>query len=376
MKKLGILLLLGSFSPLIWPADFCVTNSAQLQLALNTSENNGQSDTIRIAAGSYTAPSGGFIFFPPPAEDGFDLEISGGWTDFFGNPCGQLLNSDPEQTVISGGGSERVLEIRLPQAGSVDARNLSFVSGQTDDVFGGGGLRAYQTVGQTYAGTLTVENNIFLLNTAETGGGLYIGALIGTETVNVRVLNNLFVGNSATQLQGGAGVIQVNSPSPRGGIGIDPRPAVTLAHNTVVDNTSVQTIGGFWMLGNVTNLYVASNNLWGNSGNDLEWTVSSDNTVLRNNNIQSSLFNVTPEFDIGNISVTPQYVDCGALCVDRIPASGSPLLDAGYQPLAPFQPWTLPANDLNGGPRVRGTAVDIGAYEGIQDRLFSDRFEN
>ena len=383
VKKLYLLLFFLLF---LWncttaalAAEFCVTNSVELQSALDDAESNNQSDTIRIATGSYNTPSGGFRFLPVFSEDAFDLTIIGGWSAFFENPCGQLLVNDPELTVLNGGASDRVLEIRLPQIGSVEVRNLSFINGLANDSFGGGGgLRAFQFSGLTYAGTLTVENNIFLLNSAESGGGLYIGSLAGTETVNVRVLNNLFVSNQATVLQAGAGVIQVNSPQPRGEIILDPRPAVTLAHNTVVNNSSVETIGGFWLVGNVTKLWVVSNNLWGNSGDDLTWLVNSTTRVLRNNNIEDLTTTPSPTSDVENISVVPEYVDCGALCVDRIPAPDSPLIDGGWAPfgIPGVFPWSLPDTDLNGGPRVRGAGVDIGAYEGIGDRVFSDRFEN
>ncbi|MEE4330196.1 MAG: choice-of-anchor Q domain-containing protein [Wenzhouxiangella sp.] len=363
-------------------ADFCVTNSAELQAALDIAETNGQDDTVRIVQGTYAAPPGGFTFSAPASEDGFSLTVSGGFTSS-GPPffiCSEPVLKDPELTVLDGGGTRRVMILVLPQEGSVDVRNLSFINGFSADSGGSGGLDLFLPIGSSFAGTLTVENNIFLLNKANQVGGLNVGGFSGLETVNVRVVNNLFVGNQANQMQQGpapgAAYIAVSLPEPRGEIVIDPRPAVSFVHNTVVDNHSINQTGGVFIAGDVTNLYVASNNFWNNSGNDLEWFGVGPNRVLRNNNIQQSEFNsLPPTSEGGNISAPPQFLNCGPLCVDRIPAPGSPLIDAGYSPLGPpFQPWSAPSRDLNGEPRVQGSAIDIGAYEGVGDRVFNDRF--
>ncbi len=77
-------------------AEFCVTNSAQLQASLDAAETNGQSDTIRIATGSYEVPlSGGFVYnsLAPVGGDDHNISVIGGWTEFFGNPCGQVLST-------------------------------------------------------------------------------------------------------------------------------------------------------------------------------------------------------------------------------------------------------------------------------------------
>jgi len=389
VKKTGFLLLLSIWAPIASAASFCVTNSSELQAALDVAENNGESDIIRIAQGNYSAPAGGFSFVPPifmGMDEDQDIEIIGGWTAFFGNPCGIGPSSDPAGTVLDGNGLNRVFSLRLPQQGNVTVANLTFINGFIAGQTQTAGLRIYQASSLGYAGTLTVESNAFIANSAGYASGLLIGdqtptsRLEGTETTNVRVLNNLFVGNTARQGNGGAMIIAFNSPpasNPPGPV-IDPRPALTLAHNTILNNASDTTdIHGAWLIGTVATVYVASNNLWGNSTRDLTLTFNESQTVIvRNNNIQN-LFTATPiDIDQGNISVVPEYESCGVFCIDRVPVSDSPLIDAGYSPFPPFQPWALPATDAAGDLRVRGSAVDIGAYEGIPDRMFSDRFEN
>jgi hypothetical protein len=125
------------------------------------------------------------------------------------------------------------------------------------------------------------------------------------------------------------------------------------------------------------NVWVASNNFWANDREDLSLRFQSDNVVrLLNNNIEDFSSIRPVDVDAGNISVEPSYVDCGPSCRDRVPTTDSPLIDSGYAPAFFFQPWVLPENDLTGGPRQRGEQVDIGAYEGIPNFLFRDRFED
>jgi len=360
-----------------WPGSlpFCVTTSAQLQNALASADSNGQSDVIRIAAGTYVVPPGGFKFSAvSPNEANRDLELSGGWTFFQGNSCGQRISSDPEITVLDGGGSEQILDVILPANGDLTISQLTFANGST--TASGGGLDISLPQGRVYSGTVRVNNNIFLNNDAEVAGGLAVNVTAAAATVNVQILNNLFLLNSASIQSAAAQIAVVMAPGTAGEIIINPLPAVTLAHNTIENNTS-PTVGGVWLLGDVTNLWVASNNLWANSGTDLRlgWPSSFSDTIrVRNNNIQDFFSQSPPDEFTGNISVAPIYVSCGLFCLDRVPIEGSPLIDAGFQPFIFFQPWSLPAVDLDGRPRLVNEAVDIGAWEG-RAWLFRDRFE-
>jgi hypothetical protein len=73
-------------------AVYCVTNSAQLQSALTSAQNSNEYDLIRVAEGHYVTPDSEFKY---TSTSGWDLGISGGWTEFFGNPCGQQLSGSP-----------------------------------------------------------------------------------------------------------------------------------------------------------------------------------------------------------------------------------------------------------------------------------------
>jgi hypothetical protein len=59
----------------------------------------------------------------------------------------------------------------------------------------------------------------------------------------------------------------------------------------------------------------------------------------------------------GNITQDPQFADFAN--GDFLLAFTSPCIDAGTN-----QPWMADAFDLDGNPRIRGSSVDIGAYEG------------
>jgi hypothetical protein len=152
---------------------------------------------------------------------------------------------------------------------------------------------------------------------------------------------------------------------------------VTLAHNTIGNNTApTGGAGGVRIVGEIENVYIASNNFWDNSDRDLSTNLVGDPYVfLRNNNIQQLGSSVVPDVDIGNISVEPVYEPCGMFCIDRVPVTASPLIDGGYAP-GVFLPWNLSSFDVIGRPRVAGESVDIGAYEGTPDVMFRDRFED
>ena len=67
-------------------AEFCATTTADLHQHLSTAENNGEADTIKLRAGNFDGESQHFKFY---SLDNENLTIIGGWTEFFGNPCGQ-----------------------------------------------------------------------------------------------------------------------------------------------------------------------------------------------------------------------------------------------------------------------------------------------
>ena len=349
-------------------AEFCVTTATELQSALTTAATNGQSDHIKLAVGIYTAPStDGFSYdagyLPGDIGDNHALTVSGGWTEFFGNACGQQLDGTTAfQTVIDGDDRERGLQI-LPQNGAnahVEVRLLTFINGLTTQ--NGGGLEIHGPTG--WLGNVRVERCAFIGNQAQFSSAFDI-----VRGNGVRALNNLVLSNHATH--GNA-------------VGIVPEdgPGTWFINNTVIGNTTdagiSSAIGGVYLpTPGTSRLFAANNILWDNDVADLRLLGAGVKTV-RNNTIQARV-GLLGDNESGNVSIAPEF-DGGLF--DLTLAEGSPLIDAGVKPPSivmfpiPFdQNWSLPAVELKGATRIQGTTVDMGAYEAVATGLFANGFE-
>jgi hypothetical protein len=374
------LLLLVFIVPMPWAeaADFCVGDSAELQAALDTAASNNESDTIRIRAGTYPVPAGGFDYTPTgTANLDDDLALSGGWLPFF-FLCG-FTTGDASQTVLDANGTDRVMLINLPSLGDLDIRFLSFVNGAVGPKEQGAGLGIQPP--PVFAGQLNVSNNLFRNNASAAASGLF-AAVFGDAGVDVRILNNVFIDNSALLVDYAAGaVVQLPSKVTSEVAPADAASTVTFAHNTVSNNQSVASAGGVYVAIDSAEVTIASNNLWGNSGDDLVVELAGGSTGqplrLLNNNIQSLRLEGTtsPTLDEGNINVEPVYEDCGPGCFALVPVLDSPLIHAGLDPADLGLPWEVPMTDAAGEPRINGPRIDIGAYEAIE-AIFADRFED
>lgn len=329
----------------------CATTSAELQLALDIAEVNEDADDIRIATGSYEAPSGGFVYDAESIDgDQQDITISGGWSAFFGNPCGQVLREDPLLTFLYSEGEDRVRSLRVRSSTNVDVRLLTFFGGFTPGT--GGGLLVWNL---DHQGSVVIERNAFVGNTAGTGGGLYTSGGIG----GLLVINNVFQGNLATSNTGAAYLRRNNGQG------------IMAINNTVLDNatddTSGLATGGLRITHPDGLILVVNNNLWGNDGADL-WITGDSEFALGYNNLASRI-GQDPDTEEGNISVVPEYQP-GLL--NFTPVRGSPLVDTGNLPSDGPPPF-MPDLDLKGEARIVGPSVDIGAYE--NERIFAHGFE-
>ncbi|NBB92568.1 MAG: hypothetical protein GVY32_05300 [Gammaproteobacteria bacterium] len=349
-------------------AIICATSSAGLEFALAAAEGNGETDEIRLTEGAFDAPAGGFEY-QAAASENFDLTISGGWSEFFGNPCGQQLEGAPA-TTINGQFLERGLEIRMRDSGILRVSRLSFINGLVPDPFRGAGLWVRAEEG--FSGAVFIERNLFFNNEAESSGGLHVG-ITGSGSVQLHLLNNVFRLNRARQTAG-AGTLLLN-----GGNASLLGARVVALNNTVVSNlvdaTGPDVTGGLDIRGQVPAKWVVNNNLWGNEGLDLLVKVSLSTTfALYNNNYEDSQFTQPPTAQDGNISVQPAYENCeGFLCFSGVPLPGTPLHDGGREP-GMISPWFPGPVDYRGLPRSNGARVDIGAFES-HALLFRDRFE-
>lgn len=354
------LVLAGLLTAPTYAHQFCATNSTELQNALDAAEINGEDDEIRIATGMYPVPFGGFAYDSVAHDNGDDksLSLKGGYTGFAGNPCGQILNFVPWETILDGNNAYRGLSATSKPHGDISVKFLTFVAGNASSapVPRGGGL--YVNILGDYSGDIEIEQNAFVGNEARIGGAIFADNN-ASNIGRMHVTNNLFVANWS--YGAGAAVLALN----------DGR--IYFISNTVLNNHSTENIwpGGVY-IGSVstglTSVLVANNNLWGNDHADLSFSGGAVTTVY-NNNI--GVLWGTPDNQAGNISVEPEYQD-GDL-FEYTPVRNSPLVDAGAMPPPIPLYWNLTNHDLNDAARVVGNFVDIGAYE--NERIFADGFE-
>ena len=169
----------------VWSATFNVADVTQFQNALATAQQNGQDDTIIVAAGTYNVSSGTLTYMAKSTvpEENFALTIEGAGTG---------------QTVIDGGYVAQCLSILTTTGGFDDSAVTITISGitfQNGTAVNGGG--AYI---RTHNGSITIENSEFDTNDATfDGGGLYTRSS-GSGTImisGITTSNNVISGRGA-----------------------------------------------------------------------------------------------------------------------------------------------------------------------------------
>ena len=189
-KILGIAIAVFSlFSLPSQGAIFLVTDSAGLQTALNTARTNGEDDTIKLLATTYTTPGSSFTY-GTASNDNKSVTLSGGWNASF-----TTQDSDPYVTQLDGDDSNPVLQI-LANAADVNItftiENLTILDGYTQSSDPcGAGIEAY--TGGTGQGSihLTVRDCLIKDNFAAnnlSGGAIYSNGKL--ELYNTRFLSN------------------------------------------------------------------------------------------------------------------------------------------------------------------------------------------
>lgn len=319
-------------------ATWCVGTSGELYQALLASSLNSEADVIRLQAGTYTSglPEG----FTASITGG-GLELSGGWSS------GCMFRSRSARSTIDGQYQRTALRIGgTPNAHrAVRITQLSFVRGVGNEF---GGLSVSGSGNATLK--VEIERCRFHDNTNSDpddhiGGGMYLNA------DDIRVFGNVFTDNHAG-VSGGAAALTCF-----GGLG-------AFSNNTVVRNTAAfgqATVTGGVSLGGNCQWEVANNILWDNEGHDLH--VPDNRAALRHNNLDD--LRGVPVASSGNIAVDPMFVSAGILRLQR----ASPLIDAGFNEAF----LGLPQYSYDGGIRIAGPNIDIGAYE--LDTLFADDFD-
>ncbi len=319
-------------------ATWCVANSADLGNALLGASLSAEADVIRLQAGTYVRnqPTG----FTANVAGG-SLELSGGWS------ASCVFRRRGVRSTIDGQYERPAMRISgtasLPT--TVRIAHMAFIRG-VDNEFGGLSV----THGGSGNFSVEIEDSRFHDNTQtnnedDIGGGLRVIADM------VSVFGSVFTDNHSANI-GGAGALAC-----LGSLG-------AFTNNTVVRNTArfgqSDVEGGITLSGNCL-WEVANNILWDNEGYDLDF--GDDEVTLRNNNLDD--LRGVPAASSGNINVDPQFAGTTNLRLLR----SSPLIDAGLNETL----LGLPLFSYDGGIRLAGPRIDIGAYE--LDVLFADDFD-
>lgn len=334
-------------------ASFCVSDSAELQNALDIAASNGADDTIRLRTGVYPVPGGGFHY---DSTEDRDLTLLGGHILFLGG-CARTDKS-PFATVLDGGGQERVLYLKVNRGaggtGSPKLRveGLKLYRGDGGPADAGVGLLVFVLPDTVFPVVEIVGNAILENDTSGVVGGVSID--VGNSS-SVSVIGNLFVHNHGN----GSG----NALGIAGGAGLD----AFVNHNTFVDNfggngvvsfLSTEPSAAFW----------ASNNLIWDNGGDYDFFLGVSGTVALVSNNYPRSANVNPTLELDRYAFDPKFVNAASGNYDLKP--DSPLAGLGATPpLGGYLTY-----DILGRSRVAGAYVDLGAYE-IQV-LTSDGFES
>jgi len=367
-KKILMGLLRLTILSAVHAATFCVSNGEELQNALALADSNNQPDHIKLRFGVFTAPTGGF-YYEGFTED-HDLEITGNWITFNNNSCGsRILANDPlAHSTLSGNNAASALNIIPGAVGDISLSYLVFTEGNADDF--GGGLRLFPLA--EYLGDVLIENNVFINNTADEAGAMYV---VGGNRVVIR--NNLITENHSDSSSGSVIINQQNS------VGTDTNPGVYFTNNTVMHNFAavghIQLFAGTSIhVYEASSAFMANNIFWSNTAGDL--SLGGDGYKYLFNNDLGTVAGSADEAS-GNFSVTPEF-EAGLF--NFKPALNSALSNRGKRPptfthIPPHfdEAWSLGTLDLTGAGRIYGTTVDVGAIESdsLSDLIFEDDFE-
>jgi hypothetical protein len=181
---------------------FLVTNSTQLQNALNTARTNGEDDEIRLTYGTYNAT--GPFTYGTASNDNHSVTLSGGWNPLIPG----FQSNDAEATVLDGNNLNPVLQIDANAASvniTFNIENLTIENGYARSAdYAGAGILAF--AGSNGNINLTLNNCVMQNNNADNGKSG--GAIYSEGNSNIEAYNSRFL--SSRGANGGA-IFQYNS---------------------------------------------------------------------------------------------------------------------------------------------------------------------
>jgi hypothetical protein len=231
-------------------------------------------------------------------------------------------------------------------------------------IFSGNSAISYGGGMYNYNSSPTLTNCTFVNNTAMRGGGIY------NWDASPEMINVFFSANSASST--GGGMDNESSSS-------------AVLTNTVFSGNSADYGGGIynsWSLLNLADSTISGNSAahYGALYNDSSTPPAVTNSIIWGNPTDNgstiySIYGLNAVYsDIeggftgtGNLDIDPQFV-AGDLHL----APGSPCIDSGDNDVLPADTSDIDGDgnnsealpiDLDGGPRISGSVVDMGAYE-------------
>lgn len=312
---------------------WCVDTPIALQDALTIARANGDDDYINLVAGSYNLPAG-LVF---DSQESHNLVLLGGFDAGCNGPGGE--------TWLNGQGAVRPLTIQIDN-GRLLIHRITFFNGFAGT--SGGGLSAV-----TQTGNLSILLSRFIVNASSSGAG---GAYLASASGRIYLAGNL---------------VHANHGAAVGGMILDQNDIGHVLNNTIAANiTDTPTAPGGLLLGGSGHYEVANNIVWDNAppgGADFRADAPHGR---RHNDMGIIAGGFPPDATLGELSIDPQFEDCGFACLDLPLSPASPLVDAGLDAI--LEDLGASPVDLDGLPRLLGPHIDIGAYE--NEILFVDGF--
>jgi hypothetical protein len=340
----GLIFLMGmttaaaSGSRLAHAADLCVANDSELAAAALAAKF--VPTTIQLVQGTYHIEGTAFT----DGESTFEgFSLLGGYA-----PGCATRDIDPTNTTIDTASNLGGFLVDI--VGDVTLEGIHFAGTGEVSLYWDDDLHDLPAFVQ-----LDIRRNIF------TGQSSLSADWVanGSERLDARIVNNLMhgIGNGGVDACDGysGGVMQLGALE-------DSDVTYTVINNTIVNNS----LGGGICYGFSGSLLAYNNILYGNSGPDF-FTTNGTSALLIDNLFQTHTYHglVT---ELGTLDVDPR-LDGSFRPIESPP---SPVINSGDNGVH----GGLPAHDLDGGPRVVGSAVDRGAYESSIDDEFLQTVTN